>query len=97
MNKNSITVGEFKKQLEGLEDDDILHLPGGLGFYRIRSAGDNEYMIEQNEPQMFYDDEFKKMNPYFKVAFMSAEDHGSDVADINGGSFDPTIKYKQTS
>jgi len=69
MNENSITVGEFKEHLEQLDDDDILHLPGGLGFNKIRRAGDNAYMIEQVEMQMFPEEEFLKKNPYFKVAF----------------------------
>jgi len=92
MNENSITVGEFKEHLEQLDDDDILHLPGGLGFNKIRRAGDNAYMIEQVEMQMFPEEEFLKKNPYFKVAFLVSNDYGDDAININGGAHDLTIK-----
>lgn len=92
MSDSSITVGEFKRRLKGLDDDDILHLPAKLGFYRIRTLSDGEHIIEQSEPEMFADDEFRAKNPYFKVAYLMVEEGNENTVDIRRGTFNPTIK-----
>ena len=79
-----LTVGELKRQLEGLDDSDKLHLPGGLSFYGLKRVADDEFCIEPNEPQAFISDDFKKRNPNIKVAFISADDvHWSEDGTVS--------------
>lgn len=60
MPDNTMTVGELKKQLKGLNDSDKLHLPGALSFYRLKRCADHEFVIEVNEPQAYLSEKFKK-------------------------------------
>ncbi|MEN9374376.1 MAG: hypothetical protein RIR79_1928 [Pseudomonadota bacterium] len=80
-----ISVGELREQLEGLNDNDKLHFPGQLSFYRLKRVADDEYFIEMNEPQAYLSDDFKKKNPQLKVAFISIENVEGDEEGIVGG------------
>jgi hypothetical protein len=47
----TITVGELRRQLEGLDDDHKLSFAGALTFYRLKRWADDEHVIEFSEPQ----------------------------------------------
>lgn len=67
---SNLTVGELRRALAGYSDDDILHLPGDLTFYRIKAWGDNEAILEVAEPLADLAPAFKKRNPHLKCAFI---------------------------
>lgn len=85
------TVGELRRKLVGLNDNDILSFPGGLEFYRIKKVDDNEFFFEFNEPEGYLTDEFKLRNPHVKVVFINPEfaegDEGSPVATLEVAVF----------
>lgn len=88
MTHEVLTVGELKEILEGLSDSDKIYLPGDLTFYRLKRWGDDEFIIEVNEPQAYLSDEFKRKNPQLKVAFISTDNVECDEAGIVGDSVD---------
>jgi hypothetical protein len=46
----TISVKEFKKQIEGLPDNaNLIFGTGDLAFYRVKRRGENLYQIEFNE------------------------------------------------
>ncbi|MFI2810950.1 hypothetical protein [Microbulbifer sp. JSM ZJ756] len=85
MSSEVLTVRELKDMLEGLKDSDKIHLPGELTFYRLKPWGDDEFIIEVNEPQAYVSDEFKRKNPQLKVAFISTDNVEWDEAGFLGG------------
>ncbi len=70
MSYETMTVGELRKALEGLDDSDKLSFSGGLSFYRLKRWSDDEFIFEFNEPIGFLSDTFKKNNPDVKVVFI---------------------------
>ena len=68
---SNLTVGELRRALAIYNDDDILHLPGGLSFYRIKAWGDNEALLEVGEPLADLSPAFKKKNPHVQCAFIA--------------------------
>jgi len=69
----TITVGELRRQLDGLDDDHKLSFAGSLTFYRLKRWADDEHVIEFNEPQGDMTKEFKRANPDVKVFFLHSE------------------------
>ena len=67
-----------------MNDDDKIHLPGGLSFYRFKRWGDDEYIMEANEPAAYLSDEFKEKNPGVKVAFMNIDEVEFDEDGVVG-------------
>jgi hypothetical protein len=84
MSGNEITVGELRRQLNGLSDDTKLTFAGGLTFYRIKRWGDDEVFIEFNEAQADLTPAFRKKNPQVKVAFISTDAVEWDENGITG-------------
>lgn len=68
---SNLTVGDLRRALAIYKDDDILHLPGDLTFYRIKAWGDNEALLEVGEPLADMSSEFKKDNPHVQCAFIA--------------------------
>jgi hypothetical protein len=77
---SELTVGDLKRQLEGLGDDVKISFAGGLTFYRLKRWGDDEFIVEFNEAQGDLTEGFKKRNPCVQVAFidMGAVDWDAD-------------------
>jgi len=73
MDDNAMTVGELKRRLAGLSDDTKISFSGGLEFYRFKNWGDDEVILEFNEPQGYLSDAFKKKNPHVKVVFINTD------------------------
>jgi hypothetical protein len=73
MSNFPFTVGDLKRQLEGLDPDDILEFQGGLTFNRIKRRGDDLQVLEFCEAQAFLDDEFKEKNSHVQAVFIKAE------------------------
>ncbi|RCL28581.1 hypothetical protein C6A77_05665 [Pseudomonas sp. AFG_SD02_1510_Pfu_092] len=71
MSDQTFTVGELKRRLQGIPDDDILEFDGGLTFNRIKRRGDDLVVLEFAEPQAYLDEDFRKRNPHVQVAFVS--------------------------
>jgi hypothetical protein len=67
---NEFTVGDLRRQLKFLDDDVKLSFCGGLTFYRLKRWGDNEFIVEFNEPEAYLPESFRKKNPDVKVAFI---------------------------
>jgi hypothetical protein len=65
------TVGELRRHLKMYGDDTKLSFSGGLGFYRIKAWGDDEAIVEFNEPQADLSDRLKKQG--VKVAFLDID------------------------
>lgn len=82
---NEFTVGDLRRQLKFLDDDVKLSFCGGLTFYRLKHWGDNEFVVEFNEPVAYLSESFKKKNPDVKVAFIdiSKLDETNPVSVIN--------------
>ncbi|MGF6901108.1 hypothetical protein [Paraburkholderia sp. GAS348] len=81
---DELTVGDLKRQLEGLGDDVKLSFSGGLTFYRLKRWGDDEFIVEFNETEAYLSDSFKKKNPGVKVAFIHTESVEWDQSGIIG-------------
>lgn len=72
MEEESWTVGDLKRELDGLSDDTKLLFAGGLSFFHLKRQGDDACIVEFNEAQARLSDAFKKKNPHVKVAFIDA-------------------------
>lgn len=81
---SDLTVGDLKRQLDGLNDDVKLSFSGGLTFYRLKRWGNEELIVEFNEPQAFLLDSFKKKNPHVKVAFIDTGNTEWDESGLTG-------------
>ncbi len=88
-NMSDLTVGDLRRALAIYKDDDVLHLPGGLSFYRIKSWGDDEAILEVNEPLADLSPEFKKDNPHVQCAFIALPPMEEDQ--MVAGPFSVTI------
>ena len=73
MSDSEFTVGDLKRQLEQLNQDDILEFDGGLTFNRLKRRGDSLHVLEFCEPQADLDKDFRKENPHVQVAFIKVE------------------------
>ena len=91
-NGNQVTVGDLRRQLEGLNDDAKLSFAGGLTFYKLKRWGDDEFIVEFNEPQAYLSDSFKKKNSNVKVAFIDTSDVEPDESGIISGPIDVEIR-----
>lgn len=86
------TVGDLKQQLEGWDDDMKLSFSGGLNFYKLKVWGDDELIVEFNEPQAFLSTSFKKKNPNVKVAFIDTSNVEWDEDGIIGGPVNVEVR-----
>jgi hypothetical protein len=68
---SELTVGDLRRALARFNDDDILHLPGNLTFYRIKAWGDDQAVFEVSEPLADLSPEFRKDHPNVSCAFIS--------------------------
>jgi hypothetical protein len=68
---SDFTVGDLRRALARFNDDDTLHLPGDLTFYRIKAWGDEEAVLEVNEPLADLSPEFRKGHPNVLCAFIA--------------------------
>lgn len=68
---SDFTVGDLRRALARFNDDDILHLPGDLTFYRIKAWGDREAVLEVSEPLADLSPEFRKDHPNVSCAFIA--------------------------
>ena len=84
MSDHAMTVGDLKSQLSAFTDDTKLSFAGGLTFYRLKLRGDDEVLVEFNEPQGDLTPGFKKRNPNVKVAFIATESVEWDTSGIIG-------------
>lgn len=91
MGQNELTVGELKERLRLYSDNTKILISGGLAFYRFKNWGDDEIVLEFNEPQGYLSDSFKKRNPNVKVVFI---DMGAADMEENGivGSLDISVR-----
>lgn len=80
----TMTVGELRKQLQGLPDNHRLSFSGGLSFYRMKRWADDEHIIEFNEPEGYLSEGFKKRNPNVKVVFIGTQNTAWDEAGVIG-------------
>ena len=71
MSDNAMTVGDLKRRPAGLPDDTKISFSGGLSFYRFKNWGEDEVILEFNEPQGYLSDAFKKRNPHVQVVFIN--------------------------
>jgi hypothetical protein len=60
------TVGDLKRELSGLDDNAELSFAGGLHFFRLKRWGDDEWVVEFNEPIADWD---REAHPGIQVAF----------------------------
>lgn len=86
------TVGDLKRQLEGLDDSVKLSFSGGLTFYKLKRWGDDELIVEFNEPQGYLSDSFKKKNPNVKVAFIDTSNVEWDESGVVAGPIDVAVR-----
>lgn len=87
-----LTVGDLKRQLAGLDDDVKLSFSGDLTFYRLKRWGDDEIIVEFNEPQAYLSDSFKKKNPNVKVAFIDISNIEWSETGLVGGPIDVEVR-----
>ena len=72
VDQESWTVGDLKRELDGLSDDTKLSFAGGLSFFYLKRQSDDACIFEFNEAQARLSDAFKQKNPHVKVAFIDA-------------------------
>ena len=65
------TVGDLRRELEGLDDGMTLLFAGGLTLFRAKRS-DDTCVIEFNEPLAHMSEAFQKKNPNVKAAFIDA-------------------------
>lgn len=73
MKYKTITVGELRQELEGLEDSVKISFSGGLSFSGLKRWGDNEFIVEFEEAIGYLPERFEKENPHVKVVFINTE------------------------
>lgn len=87
MTDMEFTVGDLRRQLQGLSDDTKISFGGGVTFYRFKSVADDEVYLEWSEPQAFLDEKFRKKNPHIKVAFVNLDtaewDEGGMIGSVD--------------
>lgn len=81
--EEKFTVGEMKRLLEGLPDDDELAFEGGLTISRLKPRGDDLIVAEFKQFQAMLSDEFKSKFPEVQVAFCSWESDGNIVQAVS--------------
>lgn len=86
---NEVTVGELRAALAGFDDDVIVHLPGGLSFYRIKRLSDGEVFFEPNEALAYLSTQFVRKYPQVKCAFIKSP--GLDDDELVSGPFSVTL------
>lgn len=64
-----MTVGELRRELNGLPEDTKLIFGGGLTFYRLKRWSDDEFVVQFNEIEAELAPSFKKKHPSVIVAF----------------------------
>ncbi len=89
---SEFTVGDLKRQLALFGDDVKISFSGGLRFYRLKSWGDDEAILEFCEPQAYLSDSFKKKNPNVKVAFIETSNVELDESGVVGGPIDVNVR-----
>ena len=90
--ETTFTVGDLRRELQGLSDDTKLSFDGGLTFGRLKRWGDDEFVLLFAEPQAYLPDDFKKKNPNLKVAFIRTDDAEWDESGVVSGPIDVSIK-----
>ncbi|HEY9397065.1 MAG TPA: hypothetical protein VIQ28_05530 [Burkholderiales bacterium] len=63
------TVGDLRRELEGLDDGTTLLFAGGLTLFRVKRS-DDACVVEFNEPLARMSEAFQKKNPNVKAAFI---------------------------
>jgi hypothetical protein len=76
---STLTVGQLRRELSAFDDDDILHLPGNLSFYRIKAWGENEALFQVNEALADLTASFKKQNPQVLCAFIATPENDGQI------------------
>lgn len=84
------TVGDLRRELEGLDDSTKLSFTGGLTFFRVKRSGDT-CVVEFNEPLAHFSEAFKKKNPNVKAAFIDARNVAWGDSGTLEGSIDVEI------
>lgn len=92
MTDTTFTVGDLRRELQGLSDDTKLSFDGGLSFARLKRWGDDEFVLLFGEAQGFLDEAFKKKNPGVKVVFMRTDDVEWDESGMVGGPIDVSVR-----
>ncbi len=90
--ETTFTIGDLRRELQGLSDDTKLSFDGGLTFGRLKRWGDEEFVLLFAEPQAYLSDAIKKKNPNLKVAFVRIDDVEWDESGVVGGPIDVSIK-----
>lgn len=83
------TVGDLRRALARFNDNDILHLPGNLTFYRIKAWGDDEAVLEVGEPLADLSPEFRNEYPNVSCAFIALPP--TDDGDMFSGPVSVTV------
>jgi hypothetical protein len=92
LEQGSWTVGDLKRELDGLSDDTKLSFAGGLSFFHLKRQGDDACVVEFNEAQARLSDTFKQKNPHVKVAFIDAGTVEWGESGVTGGSADVEVR-----
>jgi hypothetical protein len=69
-----VTVGELKRLLRDLPDNDLISFSGGLTVSQLKRWGDHEHVVEFNEPEGHLTAKFKKRHPHVQAVFISTKD-----------------------
>lgn len=86
---SDFTVGDLRRALAQFNDDDILHLPGDLTFYRIKPWGDDQAVLEVGEPLADLSPEFRNEHPNVSCAFIALPP--TDAGDMASGPVGVTV------
>jgi hypothetical protein len=73
------TVGDMRRQLEGLPDEMKLTFHAGLTFYRLKRWADDEMNREFGEIEADLSPSFRAKHPDILVAFVRPERDGEPV------------------
>ena len=73
------TVGDLRRELNGLPDNTKLYFEGGVTFSRLKRWDDDEFIICFSEVQAELSPPFKKKHPKIIVAFARLDDNGEKV------------------
>ena len=92
MSNTTFTVGDLKRELQGIDDNTKLSFDGGLTFGRLKRWGEEECVLLFGEPQGFLDDAFKKRNPSVKVVFIRTNDAEWDESGVLSGPIDVSVR-----
>jgi hypothetical protein len=74
---HKFTVGDLQRELAGIDPSKLLHISGGLTFFRLKIRDD--VLLEFSEPEAMLAESFREKYPEVQVAFCRSIPMGDEL------------------